>query len=293
MSLMSQSSPVKRFEPREAVHAGSEAAAGVAGGSLEDDEYGDDDVFMDSSSPASFAISSSCSDARPPPALEDSEGKVGPHSSSGRHSDDDSMRSEASSPLPRRKGRLLRRRLFPRGTQVTLDAGRRPDPSSATVASSDLASVAKEKLVTLSHEKLRSYSTDLHSNSDGLRNRVLVESTLKKFFLTELDSPPRPSLPSTPRKRSVSQSPFPPSCPSSPCSPAFAYDDDTTSSLSDSIKRMRIMHSSPSSRASGDDSLLQVSSIEDVELEDCSMGDLAAVLRKIRSLTDLPIDTEL
>ena len=152
---------------------------------------------------------------------------------------------------------------------------------------------AKEKLVNLTQEKLRSYSTDLHSNSDGLRNRVLVESALKKFLLNDLSlscSPPSSSStptsspcntpvkvgnslmyrvpsssspgftpPSTPRKRSSSESSSysTPGSPSSfsfdaACSPSSSYDCDEegTSVLSDSIKRMKLMHSSPVSSLS-------------------------------------------
>lgn len=151
----------------------------------------------------------------------------------------------------------------------------------------------KEKLVSLTQEKLRSYSTDLHSNSDGLRNRVLVESALRKI-LVDSDVESNQSSPSSSPSRSPTSSPLssvsyrcvppspgspfpgnidrngfsssPPSSPrkrsSSVCSssgigsPApsasslmFPFDDETTSTLSDSIKRMKIKHS-PSRRSS-------------------------------------------
>jgi len=141
---------------------------------------------------------------------------------------------------------------------------------------------AKEKLVNLTQEKLKSYSTDFHSNSDGLRNRVLVESALKKFLQNDLspESPTSPSSssipccsspcntpvkkvsghlsyrvssspgftpPSTPRKRSSSESCLSPSTPSSTQSSSFSfdYDEEGASVLSDSIKRMKLIHSSP------------------------------------------------
>ena len=269
----------------------------------DDDDYGDDDVFMDS-----YAVNSSSSSSQSDSC--DGETRSMPHDSamiarSTRSHEsvalDVSMKS--LSPSSRRTGRLLRRRLFSKSNRQLLwhgtgyrntdqsDGG--PDADSSD-SSAECAFVAKEKLLNLSHEKLRSFSTDLHSNSDGLRNRVLVESTLKKFFLHEVGSPPRTSQPSTPRKRSVSSSPLTSS--PTPSGPACDNsDDDTTRTLSDSIKRMRIMHSTPSSRTSlspADDCCDEVDADVRVELDDYCMTDLAAVFHKIHCLTDLPIDAE-
>lgn len=275
---------------------------------VDEDDYGDDDVFMDSyavnNSSTTSSQSDPCDDRRPMPPDSGVNETVGHSTGDGESMPQDvSMKSEAG---PRRTGRLLRRRLFPRGKQPQLHLWNETgypnsDPSDgdpdadSSESSAEIAFVAKEKLVNLSHEKLRSYSTDFHTNSDGLRNRVLVESTLKKFFLHEVGSPPRTSLPSTPRKRSVSSSPLS----SSPCpsSPTFAYEEeeeDTTRTLSDSIKRMRIMHSTPSSRSSPSpgDCCREHDSDVSVQLDDYSMTDLAAVFRKIHCLTDLPIDAE-
>lgn len=298
---------------------------------VDEEDYEDDDVFMDSCTAANNNSSSgcgsqsdSCDDKQ---SMSHEVAAATGHSTSGHESMtvDGCMKSASSSPGPgrRRVGRLLRRRLFPRSSHQLqwnesgyrtsssnqVDGGLDADSSdgSSSGAGSCTEFVAKEKLVNLSHEKLRSFSTDLHSNSDGLRNRVLVESTLKKFFLQEIGSPPRTSLPSTPRKRSsvsasspLTSSPNSPSAaPLSPAAAVFAYEseeDDSTRTLSDSIKRMRIMHSTPSSRTS-----LSITSHDDndvdadvslVGLDDYCMTDLAAVFHKFHCLTDLPIDTE-
>jgi hypothetical protein len=263
---------------------------------LHQDEYEDedDDVFMDS-----YAVNNNHTTGltdSPDGTNSAPDSDLSGHSTSAGDSmrQDVSMRSESGSSSPRRTGRLLRRRLFSKSMQQLWRETGSPGRNESEAGSDQIhggedAFVAKEKLVNMSHEKLRSYSTDFHSNSDGLRNRVLVESTLKKFFLQEIGSPPRSSLPSTPRKRSVSSSPL-----SSPTSPAFAYDDDSTSTLSDSIKRMKIIHSTPSSKRLDDD-LIQVTDDDadvSIELDEYSMTDMSAVFRKIHCLTDLPIDAE-
>lgn len=294
--------------------------------STHEEDYGDDDVFMDSytvngsSSPSGVGHDEAAAVTEPITGIQSAPASLAQVTSGGEevsgHSGNDEsvdvcMKSEPVALMPRRPGRLLRRRLFPKSKAQWTESGGRSNRLSVTDSSDDLSDqmVAKEKLVSLSQEKLRSYSTDLHSNSDGLRNRVLVESTLKKFLLNEMDSPPRISQPSTPRKRSVTcVSPLysSPSCPSSPSGPAFAFDDDTTKTLSDCIKRMRIMHTSPSSRTSlsleEEESGVERDVVHPVvthdptddhsQLHDFPMTDLAAVFRKIHCLTDLPIDSE-
>lgn len=291
---------------------------------------GDDDVFMESFiSPSSKSLSSPDS-----ASLYDDEFK--PASTMETNYPKDSypsspelVRTPDSVPLsPGRRlrscTRLLRRRcLFPKNRlnqnnrELLTTSANEPDDvrrgslrvssSDDDSASSDFSIVSEEQLVTLSHEKLRSYSTDFHSNSNGLRNRVLVESTLRKFFLNEVSSPPRPPItaPSTPRKRSFSSSPLTSESPGSTSdhssSGDSSHDDDeeaTTRTLSDSIKRMKIKHSiSSCSSSSGLFSPPPSPSATDHELDvvqsdDYSMTDLASVFRKIHCLTDLPIDAD-
>ena len=234
----------------------------------------DDDVFSASSS----------SEKYPSPGQGDTSfSNYGSYTTDAEHDLLNRQRMEQLRGQPRRPRLLKRRILF--ATSRAMTESEYSDDSKDDVGQTTKEAVvvaAKEKLVNLTQEKLRSYSTDFHSNCDGLRNRVLVESALKKFLLHDLPlgnsptsrspSPPSPcntpvkahmayrcprtpaTPPSTPRKRSISEScaltPSTPSAFNFDGSPSSSYDADEegTSILSDSIKRMKLIHSSPVSR---------------------------------------------
>jgi hypothetical protein len=230
----------------------------------------DDDVFSASSSNSG----------------DTSFSNYGTYSTGDEHDSLNRQRLEQLKNQPRRPRLLKRRILFSTSKANTKTESEDSDDSKEDVGCRTKEAVvvaAKEKLVNLTQEKLRSYSTDFHSNCDGLRNRVLVESALKKFLLHDLPlgtsptsrSPSPPSScntpiksnmayrcprtpatpPSTPRKRSISESYSQSPTPSpnsfnfdSPNSVNYDADEEGTSILSDSIKRMKLIHSSPVSR---------------------------------------------
>lgn len=131
-----------------------------------------------------------------------------------------------------------------------------------------------DKLVNLTQEKIKCLQESHVTTDNGLRTKVLLESALKKLTSNEvsINSPPltlRSSLtinipPSSPRKRSINETSYG-SCPSSPPSPASSPipghlkhylhspaissspepdpgDDSTSLTLSDSIKRMKLIN---------------------------------------------------
>lgn len=131
-----------------------------------------------------------------------------------------------------------------------------------------------DKLVNLTQEKIKYLQQAPITTESGLRTKVLLESALKKLTNNEVSvhSPPltsRGSLainipPSSPRKRSINESLYG-SCPSSPPSPASSPipnhlknyyqspmissspepdpgDESTSLTLSDSIKRMKLIN---------------------------------------------------
>lgn len=180
-----------------------------------------------------------------------------------------------------------------------------------TDTDTDLPVIARETLVNLTQEKMRSCLTDVHANSSGLRNRVLIESAFKKFLVSELTLTPKKrtndhhsssptgasSVPSSPRKRSISSS----SCSDLPSlsdnnsssqSISFAFSSSTSAdshnsatfgdSLSDSIKRIRLIHSESDSdtQNNGSNGIKQSQSLS------CSMNNLASVFCQVHRITD-------
>lgn len=164
--------------------------------------------------------------------------------------------------------------------------------------------IARETLVNMTQEKMRSYSTDVHANSNGLRNRVLIESAFKKFLVSDVTLTPKKrsndtsptgasSVPSSPRKRSISSS----SCSdlpslsdsntSSQITFAFASSDYTHSpsdSLSDSIKRIRLIHSESDVESSPNNG--SSNGIKQSQSLSCSMNNLASVFCQVHRITD-------